>query len=199
MPDDTGENAGATNFRSRECDPHQNFRLVLVAFDGARRRGVEQEMLRSPARVSNLRRNMENQQVDVDADSGHKTANRAVLQFRRAGCPRGSYDVSRNDGAGDGLTKAAKRIPDYAGSHVRPHDLRREPVLGQEGELPRAGLGGRVDQHVDSVADAAVLEVAVQSVEFHAETEWQVQFGLWSDDIAIGCGEVPQIAAAGCA
>src|SRR5215831_19049622 len=70
MPHDTGDNAGGKDrrhhqLRSGERDPHQKLSLVLVAFDGAGRRRVEQEMLRPPTRVSDLRRKMENNQVDV--------------------------------------------------------------------------------------------------------------------------------------
>ena len=191
----SAKTAGATNFGLWKCEPYQKFRLVLVVLDRTRKRGHQghrrHEMLRIPARIPDLGRNMQNQQVEIDANSSYKAADRAVLQFRGIGRPRGTCDVSRNDRLGDRLTEAAKRIPDYASSHIRARDLRRKAVLGEERELPRAGCGGRVGQNVDSANDAAILKMPVQGIEFHTETEWQMQFGRGSDDVAIGCSEVP--------
>ena len=84
MPHDTSPSCGAA---SSECDAHEKLRLVLVALDRAWKRGGDRnhspaprygsgyrrhEVLRAPPRVSDLGRNVEDQQVDIDANPGHK-------------------------------------------------------------------------------------------------------------------------------
>src|SRR4051812_43953077 len=174
--------------RQLKRDSDEELGLVLAAVEPA---VLIEEVLRAPARVADLGRDVNDQRVHVDPEAEHKTCGRVLIQLRRSA---GRNNARISQCGANVLFQALQGIPGDTAGDKRPRNGHRKSILRENRELPGVSAGGGSDTGARDYG--VIAEPAVQGVRLDAEAERETQLNGRSHDVALSIARVVEAPAA---